>query len=161
MATNDTISILMPGEAGYGAGAYWDGGFPPGWAAFRHTDDYPYAEFTGFCNRQYSGNGLYLTLIWSPYGALGNVKWLASFERLYNGLLLSASSYGVELASSLINLSSFSSGRAFYTDIPFSNTQIDGLSAGELYHVKVRRDNTVVSNLAGTLRLHAVIVREQ
>ncbi len=98
------------------------------------------AVFRGWLPPHYSGGGITLVLRWCATTATsGAVKWHAQFERVDAGTLdIDADSFAT--AQTTTTTTSGTSGVTVTTTITFTNSQIDGLVAGEWFRLKVTRD---------------------
>jgi hypothetical protein len=118
------------------------------------------AAFNLLVPRQYGGGGLTVTVAWYSPVASGNVKWAASVARLAAGTVLSsAPPWGVE-QSAYSNVG-FSPRGLVYTTISFSAAQLAGIQRGELFLLRIRRDNTVSGNATNDANLIELLVKEQ
>lgn len=123
------------------------------------TDEY--AVFSAILPRQYKGGGLTVTLIWAASTATtGNVEWTVRFERLQEGADdLDSDSFAT--AQTAIVATASTSGQVKYTEIAFTNSEIDGLLTGERFRLKITRNaNGAGDTMTGDAELAAVEIRE-
>jgi hypothetical protein len=119
------------------------------------------AVFNGFLPANYNSGGLTVTLVWMSTGAVvGNVVWLASFERHDDGGLdLDGDSFAATQTAT--EACDGTNGATTYTDITFTDAQIDGLNASESFRLKVTRDaNAGADTMVGDAELLRVVVAE-
>ena len=119
------------------------------------------AVFNGFLPANYNSGGLTVTLVWASTGAVvGDVVWLGSFERIDDGGLdLDGDSFAATQTAT--DTCDGTNGATTYTDITFTNAQIDGLSASECFRLKITRDaNAGADTMVGDAELLRVVVAE-
>ena len=108
-----------------------------------------------------SNNGFTADIYWvSSASTTGNVRWGVSFERDAVGIVpLSADTF----ATMLYQSGSTNATRTIVnkTSIVFTNSQIDGIVAGDPFRVKVTRDAADgTDTMVGDAKLFKLIVRE-
>lgn len=120
-----------------------------------------FAVFSAMLPEHYDGGGFSLSLLWTSEATTGNVKWDAAIKRLADAVDVLAATYA---AIQTVTTGTDGTARALNTSvITFTNAQIDGLLAGELFFLAVERDaadaaDTMNSNDA---ELIAVYLTEQ
>ena len=123
------------------------------------TDEY--AVLSAVLPRQYKGGGLTVTLIWAATTATtGNVEWTVRFERLQESADdLDSDSFATAQTAIIATASTL--GQVKYTEIAFTNSEIDGLLAGERFRLKITRNaNGASDTMTGDAELVAVELRE-
>jgi hypothetical protein len=98
------------------------------------------ALFGSILPRNYSGNGITVTIVWMAKTAVaGNVMWGVSFERHQSGVTdLNADSFAAERTA--VGAAPGTTGFPQYTAIAFTDgAQINSIAAGESYRLKLRR----------------------
>jgi hypothetical protein len=116
----------------------------------------------GVMPRHYAGGGVTIALHWMATTATtGNVVWEAAFERHAAGTDdLDADSFAAAVAASAATTSG-TSGVLTVTSIALTNSQIDGLLAGESFRLRIRRLGTNAGDtMSGDAELLRVEVRE-
>jgi len=111
--------------------------------------------------RSYDGNGIVATLIWMATSATtGNVRWEMAFERHQDEVDdLDADSFAT--AKGATGSAPSINGSVQYTEISFSNSEIDGLLKGESFRALVRRAAAdVADTMTGDAELLRVELRE-
>jgi hypothetical protein len=117
------------------------------------------AAFNLLLGRQYGGGGLTLTLAWYSPVTAGSVKWAAAVARLAAGTVVgNAPLWGAE-QSVVATVSPISRGLS-YSTISFAAGQLGGIQRGELFQVRIRRDNTVAGNAQDAANLIGLLVKE-
>ena len=119
------------------------------------------AVFPGVLPRNYAGGGLTVMLVWASTGAVvGSVVWLASWERIADsGQDLDSDSFAATQTAT--EACDGTNGSCTYTDITFTNAQIDSLAKGEAFRLKVTRDaDAGADTMVGDAELLRVEVRE-
>jgi hypothetical protein len=119
--------------------------------------------FGGVLPRHYAGGGITVTLVWMAASATtGNVVWKCDVERHQDGTDdLDADSFDTASAQSATAAVPSTSGVVKYTTLAFTNSQIDGLAAGESFRFRVQRDAAHASDTAaGNAQLLRVELRE-
>ena len=115
------------------------------------------AYFSGVLPRFYTGLGITVRICWAATSAVASTcTWQAAFERHDTGTDLDADSFATAVAASAATTSG-TAGAPTYTDIAFSNSQIDGLAAGEHFRLKITRNT---GGLTGDAELIGVELRE-
>lgn len=120
------------------------------------------AIIAGVLPRHYAGGGVTIALHWMATSATsGNVVWEAAFERHQAGTDdLDADSFAAGVAASAAATSG-TSGAVTVTSIALTNSQIDGLLAGESFRLRIRRLGTNAGDtMTGDAELLRVEVRE-
>lgn len=120
------------------------------------------AVFQSVLPRHYAGGGLTITLMWAATSATtGNVVWNAAIERLADETDdIDADSFAAAQAATAA--APATSGMLQYTTIAFtSGAQMDSLTAGEAFRLKVTRDaNNASDTMTGDAELWAVEIKE-
>jgi hypothetical protein len=158
MASGNTLAVFSPGSG------YTDDGVASlvvdRLASYRlPANENSSVTFDAFMVRQYGLSGVTVVIAWRCTANTGSVKLTASFERLQNGTVLTASAFGpgisaVATASSILN-------RMQYTEINLSDVEADNIQPGEVYRLKIMRDATVDDNSTGDVLIDRVVVKEQ
>lgn len=123
------------------------------------------AVFTGVLPANYAGGGLTVELWWGASTAIsGSVRWQADIERMNSGGPdLDADSFTGTFQSAG-GTANGTSGILTSTTIAFtSGAQMDSLTAGEPFRLKIRRDADGTSgtdDATGDAELFAVLVKE-
>lgn len=125
------------------------------------------AVFSDYLPAQYAGAGLTVRLVWSAASATsGTCRWSVAFERLADADTqtddLDTDSFATALTTGA-SPPAGSAGQLQYTDIAFTNAQLDGLLAGEFFRLKVMRDADGTSgtdDMAGDAHLRGVSIRQ-
>lgn len=157
----DTLAILKPfdGEPlSTSSFAAWGFRNSRPVAAFDAATDTA-TVFSSALPRYYSGNGLTVSIYWAGATATsGNVVWDASFERVPT-LDIDADSFATAVSAQ--GTANATSGILTVTEIAFTNSQIDGLAAGEAFRLKINRDaNNASDTMTGDAQLYMVEIRE-
>jgi len=115
------------------------------------------AIFEGIMPRTYDSSGLTVVLVWAATTAItGDVKWNVSFEKLVD---LDTDSFAV--ANTVTETVAGTSGQVVYTELSYTNGQIDGIVIGDRYRLKVTRDAVDASDtMIGDAELVAVSIYE-
>ena len=88
----------------------------------------------------------------------GTIGWDAAFERINaSGLDIDADSFAAAKTITAVTVPG-TSGQVLVSSVTFLNSEIDGLLAGEMYRLRIRRD-VANDNAAGDAELLAVEVR--
>lgn len=97
------------------------------------------AIFRGVLPSNYAGAGFTVGIRWAASGVTtGNVVWGVSFERQQaDSHDMDADSFATE--KTVTDAAPGTDGQHTKAEITFSNSEIDGLLAGELFRVKVAR----------------------
>ncbi len=99
-----------------------------------------YAAFSAVIPEHYGGGGLTLTLMWSSDATTGNVKWDAAFKSFTVDVDdLDSKQYAAIRTATEATASA--AGEVQYTDIAFTNAQIDGLLKNEYFRLTITRDS--------------------
>jgi hypothetical protein len=120
------------------------------------------AILAGVLPRHYTAGGITIALYWMAATATsGNVVWDAAVERHAAGTDdLDADSFAAAVAASAAATSG-TSGVVTVTSIALTNSQIDGLLAGESFRLRIRRLGTNAGDtMTGDAELLRVEVRE-
>lgn len=98
------------------------------------------AIFSGVLPPSYGGGGLTVSTWWAFTSATsGSLRVQSGFERVnVSGLDIDASDFAS--LNSAGGTAPSTNGQVIKVDIPFSNSEIDGLLAGEMFRVQIRRD---------------------
>jgi hypothetical protein len=119
------------------------------------------AIFLGVLPRNYGGNGITATVIWTATPIAGDVVWDLQFERQQDGVTdMSADSFAA--AQSVTGTVDGTTEVANYHEITFTNgAQMDSLAVGEAFRIKLNRDaNNVADTLVGDASLRRIEIRE-
>lgn len=102
------------------------------------------AYFGGVMNSLYNDTGVLVTLVWAAGATTAGVTWGASFERHDDGVFSYA---GASFATEKTVVEGALSGAnlAKYSQISFSNAEIDGLQGLESFRLKIRRLSDAVA----------------
>ena len=115
--------------------------------------------FNLLLGRQYGGGGLTVVLCWYSSIATGSVKWAASVARLAAGTVVgNAPLWGPEQAV-IAPVGTSPRGLVFST-ITFASGQLGGIQRGELFQIRIRRDNTVAGNAQDAANQIGLLVKE-
>jgi len=119
------------------------------------------AYFGSILPRNYDSYGIVATLVWMATTATsGNVKWEMAFER-HQDEVDDLDSDGFATAKSVTAAAPTTSGATQYSEISFSNSEIDGLLKGESFRIFVRRAATdAADTMTGDAELLRVELRE-
>ncbi len=120
-------------------------------------------DFHGVMPRHYASGGLTCRIGWlAATATAGTCRWAAAFERHDDeGTDLDSDSFAA--AQTAGGTAPGTNGAIQYTDIAFTNSQIDGLAVGESFRLRVTRDGDGTSgtdSLADTAQLMSVELRE-
>ena len=101
------------------------------------------AIFSGVIPSHYGTSGLTLQITASLTSATtGTLGWVAGFERINSGTLdIDADSFAADQTGTAATVPG-TSGVTMTHTITFSNSQIDGLVAGDPFRIRIRRDVT-------------------
>lgn len=137
------------------------------------TGQRPYLEFDGTTNetaimssvlRSYRGGNLQFTVYATMDTANTGtkvVKVTLAVERLVSGDVLGAGGNDFAAAQSVEITVNNTAGTLFTGTLSLTSSQIDGLLSGELFRLKVVRDNaTTGTNATGRLRILAIVCQE-
>lgn len=120
------------------------------------------AVFSGVLPTGYAGGGVRVTVFCALATATaGTVGWDVAFERTdANGLDIDADSFATAQTITATTVPS-TSGQVLALSVNVANgSDMDGLLAGELFRIRVRRD-VASDTAAGDAQLLAVSIREQ
>lgn len=119
------------------------------------------ALFGSILPRNYDGYGIVATLVWMATTATtGNVKWEMAFER-HQDEVDDLDSDSFATAKSTTATAPGTSGSPQYSEISFSNSEIDGILKGESFRLFVRRAAAdVADTMTGDAELLRVELRE-
>ena len=119
------------------------------------------ALFGSIMPRNYDGNGIVATLVWLAITATtGNVRWEAAFER-HQDEVDDLDADGFATAQGATGAAPTTNGAVQYTEISFTNAQIDGILKGESFRMFVRRAAAdVADTMTGDAELLRVELRE-
>ncbi len=99
-----------------------------------------YSAFSAVMPEHYGGGGLTLTLMWASDATTGNVKWDAAFKSFtVDADDLDSKAYAAIQTATEATASA--AGEIQYTDIAFTNAQIDGLLKNEYFRLTITRDS--------------------
>ena len=123
----------------------------------------PAALFSGIIPRHYANGGIVATVIWAAATSVTLthvVRWGVTFERQEEaGTDIDADSFATE--KTVDDNPVGTSGALIYTTLSFTNSELDGIIAGEAFRLRVRRLNSgVTSNMTGAAQLSFVELRE-
>lgn len=100
------------------------------------------AYFASILNSLYNGTGIIVTLVWSAAAVTAGVTWTATFERQADGVFsYTGASFGT--VKSVVSGALAGANLAKYSQITFTNAQIDGLQALESYRLRIGRNDAV------------------
>lgn len=118
------------------------------------------AAFVGVMPRSYSSGGITVALHWMTSATTGTGAWDVAIERISDGSTdLDADSFAAAKAVAPVTVPA-TAGVAAVGSVAFANgSEMDGVSAGELFRLRVRRD-VANDTAASDLRLLAIEVRE-
>jgi len=118
------------------------------------------AIFTGQLPPHYAGGGLTVSVhVMMASATTGTVGFDVAFERIdVSSLDLDGDSFATAKTITATTVPG-TSGQILSLSVAFSNSEIDGLLAGELFRLRVRRD-VANDNAAGDAQVIAVTVRE-
>lgn len=118
------------------------------------------AMFVGIMSRSYSSGGITVALHWATSATTGTGGWDVAIERISDGATdLDADSFASAKVVTAATVPG-TAGVAAVGSIAFANgSEMDGVSAGDLFRVRVRRD-VANDTAAADLRLLAIEVRE-
>lgn len=116
------------------------------------------AIFTGYMPAAYGSGGVTIKLGFSAVATTGDVDWLIQWERIGTTLDIDADNFatGVSVIDTAVP---GTSGVLAQISFSFSNTQIGGTSAGELFRLKVTND-AATDTRAGNVELHYLVLTE-
>lgn len=118
--------------------------------------------FEAFLPANYSGLGITVTLVWMATSATtGGVVWSVSWERMDAGTALGTDSFATEKTVTATKVGA-GSDNSVYSTIDFANgSEIDSVSVGEKFRLRVRRNCTTVGDdMAGDAELLGVLLTE-
>ena len=155
-------TIILAGgfEVSAPATAYATPDFRPGGST--PAENYPVWDFDqttaehldliGVMSPHYAAQALKLRLLWTATAATsGVVKWQAAFRRLDTGTDADgAKTYSFQSTSTN---APGTNGAPATTDIDFTSAQIDGVTAGDAFVLRIKRDTSVGSNMADDAEL--------
>ena len=102
------------------------------------------AYFADVLSSLYNDSGILVTLVWTAGATTAGVTWGANFERHDADVFsFAGSSFATEkttVAGALVG-----ANLATYTQISFSNSEIDGLQGLESYRLKIRRTSDAIA----------------
>jgi hypothetical protein len=96
------------------------------------------AYFASVMNSLYNDSGVLITLVWTAGATTAGVTWGASFER-HDADTFSFASSDFASEKTVVAPALAGANLATYSQISFSNAEIDGLLALESYRLKLRR----------------------
>ncbi len=99
-----------------------------------------YAAFSAVMPEHYGGGGVTLTLMWSSDATTGNVKWDAAFKS-FTVDVDDMDSKAYAAIQTATEATASAAGEIQYTDIAFTNAQIDGLLKNEYFRLTITRDS--------------------
>jgi len=118
------------------------------------------ALFRFILPRNYSGNGLTITIYWvTKTSTAGTALWGASIERNNPGSSITGDNFGAEVTQA--TGAPGTSGLVASTSINLPNgVGISNLQAGEAYRLKVRRLTNGVSDISDPCQVIAIEIKE-
>jgi hypothetical protein len=158
MASGDTLALFNVGGAVLEAGAAYARDIGMDVCALPDTATSPSARFLGLAPRQYGGGGVTVIVAWYANAASASVRLAVSIDRLANGVILSSSTFAT--AVPVTATAPTSTRKIVYSSFVLTSNQADQLAAGDLFAVKVVRDNTIDGNLPGLVMIAGVSVKE-
>jgi len=121
-------------------------------------------SFVGRLPLTYNSGGITVTLVICAVSATsGTSRWIAAFERMVPGTLDADVDDFATGQSAGVAMTAGSAGVFFEVTITFTNGQIDGLLAGELFRLKITRDplgTTGTDDIGTDVSLVGVSMRE-
>lgn len=100
------------------------------------------AYFGSVLNSLYNSTGILVTLVWTAGATTAGVTWSAAFERQADGVFDFASA-SFATGRTVVSGALGAANRAKYSQISFSNAQIDGLLKLESYRLRIQRTDAV------------------
>lgn len=118
------------------------------------------AIFSAVLPLLYGSNGLTVEVYFCADTAItGTIGWDAAFERMdVSSLDIDADSFATAKTITAVTVPG-TSGQLLKSSVAFDNTEIDGLLAGELFRLRIRRD-VANDTAAGDAQLLLVVIRE-
>lgn len=117
--------------------------------------------FEAVLPRNYGGNGITATIIWSATTAVsGAVRWLISFERHQDDVTdIDADDFAA--AKAVVATAPATNGARSYDPIAFTDLEIDGLAVGESFRLRIERDAVnAADTMVGDAELARIELRE-
>jgi hypothetical protein len=158
MASGDTLALFNVGGAVAESGAAYAREYGMDVAVLSNTDTGPSIRFLGLVPRQYGGTGITVVVAWYANAASDLVRLNVSIDRLSNGTILSSSSFATPVV--VTANAPATTRKIVYSSFVLTSNQADQIAAGDLFAVKVSRDNTISGNLAGLVMIAGVSVKE-
>lgn len=90
----------------------------------------------------YNSSGILLTLVWTAGAVTAGVTWSGEFERQQAGVFSYAGS-SFASAKTVVAGALAGANLATYSQISFSNSEIDGLQGLESYRLRIKRTDAV------------------
>lgn len=109
----------------------------------------------------YSGGGITVRVYWAGASATtGSIVLMGAWERIDDeGLDVDADSFAADVSGTFA--APGTTGMVQYSEIAFTNSEIDGLLVNELARFRLTRDaNNVSDDMSGDAQILAVAVRE-
>ena len=117
-------------------------------------------QFRGLIDTNYNDGGLNVTLyITATSATSGDAEFEVAFERFNTDI--DTDSFDTANAQTATGaVSTVAAGVPSQVALSFTNSEIDGLTAGDLYRVYVKRTCSVNDTVAGDVELHGISVYE-
>jgi len=163
MASGDTLQVFYSCDMGsYVTPAYTARHFTvndrPVANFFDGGSNGTFGNFTSVLTRNYGSSGITAYIYYATSGTTGDIDWGIAFERTGDGLQRVDID---DFATQKTSTGNTVPGTAYLADvvsIAFSNSEIDGLQAGELFRIQVERLAT--STLTADAYLLAIELKE-
>lgn len=121
-----------------------------------------YADFYCVMPRHYTNGGVTLTFYWSAAQATNNGIWSAAFRRVADDaedLNTTAHTYDYNTTNDITPASVV--GEVAYDVITFTDgADMDSVTAGDYFILRVKRPATLGTKVTGDLSLHAIEIKE-
>jgi hypothetical protein len=121
-----------------------------------------YADFYGYMPSMYGSGGVVVTFVWSAAQATNVGAWAAAFRRVADDaedLDTTAQTYAFNTTSDLTPPSVV--GEVAYDTVSFTDgSDMDSVTAGDYFILRVRRPAPSGTKITGDQSLHMVIIRE-
>jgi hypothetical protein len=119
------------------------------------------AHFGGVLPRYYNGGGIIVQLVWlATTATTGSCRWAVAFERHQDEVTdLDVDDFAA--AKTADATPAATNGAPQYTEISFSNSEIDGLLMSESFRLRVtRQGSNAADTMVGDAELLRVALRE-
>ncbi len=162
MASGDTLLVIHPYQNEPPSATYATVGLRNGHPTLQFNDTVAWAAiFSGILPRHYAGGGLTVYLHYALATAVaGTVAWKAYIERIDdNSLDIDADSFAAAQSSSNKTVPG-TSGQTDVNTVAFtSGAQMDSLTVGEQFRLKIERD-PATDNAVGNAELTLLEMKE-